>query len=463
MSIQTLKEKYFGPKEFYENTARIAVPLALQSMLQSTMSTIDTLMVSWIGMVSAVGTAAQIDVLSGMVSYGFMGGIGMFSAQFYGAGDRYNLKRCMGFGLLLMMSNGLLWFIIASLFGRQILHFYMSDPAVVEAGMRYLHIAKYHLLLNPLGFCFSSMYRNTHQPRLALRISIFSSLMNVFLNACLIWGFGPFPAMGVEGAALATVLSGAFSALILITHAVRTKQPFVGSFKEMFGSLDLDFVRPIFSKMWPLIVNETIFGFGQTLFVRAFGRLGKTQMDAYYVGNQIFNLFTFIIYGYGNAVQILLGTTLGEGKIEQAKQECRYHLGSGGVISAVLVILLVVLAHPLVWIFKVTDPVSASLAVKIIYVFAVKVSMRMFNFIIFCVLRSGGDAKVIQYLDAGIEWAVGLTSAFFCVNVLHMQNIALVLLVTQLEQLVRLIFGMQRVRKNYWAKDLTGLVQKGGS
>ncbi|MBQ6223399.1 MAG: MATE family efflux transporter [Solobacterium sp.] len=457
MSITELKNRYLGPKEFYGKTARIAIPLALQSMLMSAQSTIDTLMVSWIGMVSAVGTAAQIDILCGNINFGFMGGIGMFSAQFFGAKDYRNLKRCMGFCLLLAIGNGLVWFLLASLFGRQILTFYIKDPEVIHYGLQYLSISRFNLIISAIGFGFSTMYRNTQQPKTALKVSIFTSLLNVSLNALLIFGLGPIPSLGVRGAALATVIANCVSGIVLCTHAFVTKQPFVGSFKEMF-SLDRNFVVPILGKMWPLMVNETIFGFGQTLFVKAFGQLGKVQMDAYYIGNQIFNLSTFIIFGYGNAIQILLGTSLGKGKIEEALQECRYHLGLGGVISAVLVVLLMTLARPLVYVFHVTDPLTMNLAVKIIYVFAVKVSLRMFNFMIFCILRSGGDAKIIQFLDAGLEWMVGLTSAFACVNLFHMKNIALVLLVTQLEQLVRMILGMHRVRQNIWAEDLTKLV-----
>ena len=88
-----LKNKYIGDRGFYERTAHTAVPLALNSALQSTMSTVDTLMVSWIGMVSAVGTASQINTLSGMINYGIVGGIGMFAAQFFGAEDYRNLKK----------------------------------------------------------------------------------------------------------------------------------------------------------------------------------------------------------------------------------------------------------------------------------------------------------------------------------------------------------------------------------
>lgn len=454
-----LKNKYIGDRGFYERTAHTAVPLALNSALQSTMSTVDTLMVSWIGMVSAVGTASQINTLSGMINYGIVGGIGMFAAQFFGAEDYRNLKRALGLCLSMTLANAFLWYLAAMFFGRQILTFYMNDPAIVADGLRYLSISVYALFPGAVTFSFSNMFRSTGQAKLTLRISIATALMNVGLNACLIFGLGPFPEMGVRGAALATVLASCAGALIYIVYSLRTVQPFIGTPAEMFR-FDMRFVKPILSKILPLIINESTFGFGQTLFVKAFGKLGKEQMDAYYVGNQIFNLMSFIIYGYGNAVQVLLGQLLGAGKIDQAKKEKEWHMGLSFLLSAVMIVFLIVFAVPLVSLFRLNDSAAQKLAVTIVYVFALKTSMRLFNFVIFCILRSGGDSAVIQFLDSGLEWAVGLPAAFACVDLFHMSSIALVLLVSQLEQLVRLILGMKRVNTNIWAKDLTKLVQE---
>ncbi len=449
--------KYIGTSDFYFDTARIAVPLALQSALMSCQSMIDTLMVSWIGKVSAVGTAAQVDTLATMIAYGCIGGISIFASQFHGAGDDKNLKKCTGLGLCLVMTNALLWLMAATFFGRQILSFYMKDPAVVADGLMYLNISRFTLLLSGCSFIISNMFRSTGQPRIALRISILTTICNVSLNYLLIFGIGPFPELGIRGAALATLLAQLIACVILISYARISKQKFIGSFSEMFG-LSLGFVRPVLERIFPLILNETAFGFGQTLFIKAFGYLGKEQMDAYYVGNQIFNLMTFVIYGYGNSVQILLGQKLGRGMIKEAREECDNHIGLAFVISCILVSFLVIFARPMVRLFALQDPYIEHLAVLIVRVFAVKASMRLYNFMIFCILRSGGDAKVIQFLDSGLEWLVGLPCAFLCVRVLGMTNIAEVLLITQLEQLVRLIFGMRRVRSYKWANDLTQLV-----
>ena len=457
MLVNMELRRYIGTSDFYRSTARIAIPLALQSALMSCQSMIDTLMVSWIGKVSAVGTAAQIDTLSSMISYGCIGGISIFASQFYGAGDNRNLKKCTGLGLCLVMTNALLWFTAATCFGKQILSFYMKDPAVVSDGLLYLNISRFTLILSGCSFIISNMFRSTGQPRVALRISILTTLCNVTLNYLLIFGIGPFPELGIRGAALATLLAQLIACSVLISYAKISHQKFLGSFSEMFG-LSLSFVRPVLERIFPLILNETAFGFGQTLFIKAFGYLGKEQMDAYYVGNQIFNLMTFIIYGYGNSVQILLGQKLGRGMIKEAREECDNHIGLAFVLSCVLVSFLIIFAKPMVRLFALQDPAIEQLAVMIVRVFAVKASMRLYNFMIFCILRSGGDAKVIQFLDSGLEWLVGLPCAFLCVKVLGMTNIAVVLLITQLEQLIRLIFGMKRVRSYQWANDLTQLV-----
>ena len=448
--------KYIGNRSFYKETASIAVPLALQSALQSCQSMIDTLMVSWIGKVSAVGTAAQIDTLAMMIAYGCIGGISIFASQFHGAGDEKNLKRCTGLGLCLVLSNALFWFLAATFFGRAILTFYMKDAGVVADGLLYLNISRFTLLISGCTFILSNMFRSTGQPKIALRISILTTLCNVSLNYLLIFGFAFIPALGIQGAALATLLAQLIALCVLLTYAIRTKQKFIGTFTEMFG-FGMRFARPVLARILPLILNETAFGFGQTLFIKAFGYLGKEQMDAYYAGNQIFNLMTFVIYGYGNAVQILLGQKLGRGMIKEAKEECSMHIGLAFVLSCVLVTFLIVFAGPMVSLFAL-DPTIEMTAIRIVRVFAVKASMRLYNFMIFCILRSGGDAKIIQFLDSGLEWLVGLPCAFLCVKALHMTDIALVLLITQLEQLVRLVLGMRRVHTYRWANDLTVLV-----
>lgn len=450
--------QYFGEHAFYQRTFKLAIPLALQNLLQSCMGIIDTIMVSWIGMVTAVGTAAQIDTLMQLVGYGVSSGISMFSAQFYGGRQFDRLKKVFGLGMILCVANSLLWFFLSLFFGKEILSFYLNDPVILEYSLEYLKISMFAMIPFGINNIFGTMYRTTHQAKFTLLISIIGAISNISLNAILIFGFLFIPAMGVRGAALGTLLSQSILTAIYCIYSVRTKQCFLGTFKEMFV-LDWSFIQPILSKMLPLLVNESLFGFGSTLFIKAFGELGTQSMDAYYVANQIYNCFLFVVSGYGGAISVLVGTRLGQGRIELALKEEDYYLGLSAVLSFVLVTLMILFARPMVILFGITDEVVVRLAKQLVYVFAVKVSMRLFNFVIFSTLRAGGDAKIIQFLDSGIMYSVGLTCTYGCVYLLKMNSLVLVLLIAQSEQLVRMVLGLIRLKKGYWAKDLTRLVK----
>ena len=156
---QTLKEKYIAPKDFYIQTLKVTLPIALQNMLTGTMQIIDSIMVSWINMMTAVGTASQLDMLGGMINYGAIGGTAMFSAQFFGAKNYDKLKKSFGLSVMFGLGNGLLWLTIAILFGKDILGFYMDDVTTVNMAMKYLSVAMFSMPLNGLNFAFGSIYR----------------------------------------------------------------------------------------------------------------------------------------------------------------------------------------------------------------------------------------------------------------------------------------------------------------
>lgn len=447
--------KYIGPKEFYSTTFKIAIPLAVQMLLGSCMAIIDSMMVSRIGMVTAVGNASQLLTLNDGILWGVVSGIAMFAAQFYGAKQEINLKKTFGLSIMICVLNSIIWIFVALVFGKIFLYFYLPDLAVLEHSVQYLRIVVFSILFLSINSSYSVMYRSMHKANLTLYVSVFGAILNVVLNALFIFGLS----MGVAGAGFATVIAQAVTTAIYTIHAVKTKQPFIGTIGEMF-KIDLKFIKPIILKMLPLMVNEMLFGFGMTMFVKAYGALGTQSMDAYYVSNQIFNLFMFAVHGYGSAVSILIGTRLGEGKIEQAKKESNYQLGLGFIISCVIVVFMITFSKSFVQLFGIKDPITYSLAVNMLYVLSIKVFLRMFNFMMFSTLRAGGDANILNILDSGIVYFVGLPIAFGSVHLLKVNSIVIVLLLCQLEQVVRMVLTLIRYNSAKWATDLTKLVKE---
>jgi len=450
-------KKFFAPFSFYKKAGSIAVPLALQSILSSSMGIVDSLMVSWIGMVSAVGTATQLDTLAITVSFGAVSGTGIFCAQFFGAKDYKNLKRSFGLSLVLSFMIGLFFMLISSFFGSQIIKFYLNDSNVIKYGGMYLNILKFSFIPTSVSFAFSYVYRAIHNTKVPLFISIVTMITAIILKYFLIFGTFGFPKLGVEGAAYSTLIAQVLGLVIHIIFAIKTNQPFMGSIKEMFG-FDTKFVKSIMKRISPLIFNELMFGFGSTLFIKAFGSLGTNSMEAYYVGSKISDIFFFVVMGISNATAVMVGNTLGSGDIEKAKEDGNYFIGMAAVLAIISTISIIVFAAPMVSVFGLKDPNVFSNAVAIVRVFSIRVSLRLFIVIVFASLRAGGDSKVLTFLDSGIMWSVGLPLAFFAVNILKIQEIYLVFLFIQLEQLIRVSLGLIRYKSGKWAVNLTKTV-----
>ncbi|WP_028044511.1 MATE family efflux transporter [Candidatus Stoquefichus massiliensis] len=450
---------YIGSIGFYKYVSLIAIPLGLQQLITSCMGIIDSLMVSWIGQVTAVGTAVQIETLCTAVSWACAAGVGIFSVQFFGAKDILNLKKSFGLSMILAVISGGVWLVLAALFGRQILCFYIQDISVINNGLLYLRIAMFSYVFLALEFAFNIIYRNINKPRIPLIIGLMTMIINIVCNYILIFGMYGFPKLGIQGAALGTCMAHMSGVICHFLYAYRTKQPFIGSFQEMF-SLDYRFIKPIMRKTRPIIINELFFGFGSTLFIKAFGTLGTASMDAYYVGAKISDIFYAFANGFSNAVAAVIGITLGSGDIEKAKREGNYFIGMAICLSIAVMGLIFICSEFFVSIFHLNSFEVIKEAILIVKVFALRIALRFFIVIVFSSLRAGGDSKMLTLLDSGLMWGIGIPLAFISVHFLHLQSIAFVFLICQLEQIIRVYFGLKRYQKGEWAVNLTTLITK---
>lgn len=444
--------KYFGTRDYYLNILRIGLPIALTNLLSSCMSIVDGIMVSSIGMVTAVGNARNIITLNDMTEYGIITGISIFASQFYGAKQKKNMCKTFGLSCIATLLNVSFWFIVTMLFGEKILYFFLNDYEVCKYSYIYLKILVLAMFPGAISFSISTLFRAEHETKLPFLVSIIGSFTNVIFNYIFIY----IMKLGVAGAGYGTLVSTSLNCLLMILAIFIKKPYFFISFKEMF-SINFEFIKPIFSKTFPIIFNECFFGIGQTLFTKAYGMLGTQSMDAYYVSNEILNIFTFLIWGFGNAIGIVVGTTLGQGDIEKAKVESNYQLCLAFIIGFSLSLLIIIFAPLIITFYHVTNDITYAWTKGLLYVLAIKVLIRTFNYMMFSTLKAGGDSKIINFLDSGIMYIVGLPIAFLTVR-FNVGDIVFVLLLCQIEQLVRFVITLIRYKSGIWANNLTKLV-----
>lgn len=304
--------RFIGPVSFYKYAFSLAIPLGITNLLAISMGALDTLMISWIHQVSAVGTATQIEVIALNVVWACAAGTGIYAIQFFGAGDYKNLKRCFGLSISCAAFVGTLTYGVITFFSASILHFYIQNDEVIWNGCQYLRIAKYAYILMSFQLSFSVIYRNLGKPFYPFVIGMITFLMKMLWNVLLIFGYAGFPKLGIIGAPLASCIAHSIALAVNIILAYKTKQPFVGKIREMF-SYDLALIRRILPRIRPLLLNEILFGFGNTLFVKAFGFLGIEAMNAYYIGAKIGDLFFAVANGFSDSISSIIGISLVQG------------------------------------------------------------------------------------------------------------------------------------------------------
>ncbi len=453
--------KYVGDKRFYSNVCHLAIPSMLQQLLSSAMGMVDTMMVSAIGMVSPVGVASQVGHVCTCISFGVMEGTGIYASQFYGADDRKNLQRTFGMSIILSLLVGFVFYGLIALRCVPVIRFYVKDPEVIKYAKIYLDLVKYSFPLNTCALAFNYFYRCIHKTNVSMWISTTSMATNAIVNYILIYGKLGFAPMGVAGAAWGTIASQVVALGLYYGYSVISKAAFIGSPKVMFD-ISREFFKRVMIRTYPTILNETLFGFGTSLYVKAYALLGTEVTDSYYVANTITNMFFSVCNGLSVSGSMLLGAELGKGDVEKAITESRWFLYLGLMLAAITGTIVIAAAVSLVSLFGLTNPDAITMSTAIVRVSAFRIALRMIVVVIFSSLRAGGDSRMLMVLDCGIVWFVGIPLIYGMIALLHMTNFPLIYFLAQFELVARIIIGMRRFTSNRWAVNLTSEIATQG-
>ena len=446
-------KKYIGDEDFYKRIFRVAFPIAMSHLLISCRDIIASIMVSSIGMVTAVGNATNVLNLHNYVLWGIEAGVAIFAAQFFGAKQYKNMAKAQGVFLLLSISFTILCIIAVFVAGDKILLFYLNDEKIMANSLIYLRYVAVSLIFLCITISFKGMYQAMHLTRVAFAESAFYVTLNILNNYLFIFVFDK----GIAGAGMAALVTEVFCSAFMIIYTLYRKPEFFSGFRAMFD-FDLSFISPIITRILPITFNELLFGFGMSLFNKAYGMLGSASMEAIYIGSQILSMVLFAVWGYGEAVTILVGTLLGKGRIEQAKEESKYHLALSFVVGLSLWLFMVLLSPLFLKLFHIEDPHTYDVASRLLFVYGLHAFFRTFNYVMFCTLKAGGDSKIYNLLDSGIMFTIGIPIAFGGVY-FGIRDVTSLVLLVQIEQVIRFFLTLKRYNSYKWANNLTELVK----
>ncbi len=452
--------KYFGDKAFWKVLIRLALPIALQNLLISSLSLIDTLMVGQLGDISlsAVGMATQWSWLMNIMLFGIGSAAAMFISQYWGTKDIAAIRRTYGIAMIstviiIGIFSGLAFFapeVIMKVFNR--------TPEVVTEGVSYLKAVSLSYFATAFTSLMSIVLRSTENVKLPMWISFMTTGINVFFNYCLIFGKLGFPKMGVAGAAVATAISAWIGLILIILISGISKNILWAPLKEIF-SFTKSQIAEFYKKATPVIINEGMWALGTVLCNIIFSNLGHEYYAAVTILRTFENIAFVFFIGLCNACSVMIGKSIGKGLTERAVGDSLRFTFIVPTLGVVLGLICISFRHDLVSIFSSSGnftELTITTAATLMLIYNLWIGIRNIPYIqVVGIFRSGGDTVAGIKMDLSCLWLCSLPVTFIAAYILKLPFPLVFLIMYVFEDVPKVVLCLTHYAKLKWIKPVT--------
>ena len=454
--------KLIGSKDFYKQVLAISLPIMLQNGISNFVSMLDNIMVGRIGteQMSGVSIVNQLIFIYYLCIFGAISGAGIFTAQFYGQKNMKGVRDTFRFKLIISLALTAIAAAILLLFENGLISLYLHDgsatgdlAATLRFGKDYLWIMVIGLVPFAVEQSYSSTLRETGETVVPMRASIIAVFVNLVLNYILIYGKLGLPALGVQGAAVATVISRFVQASIVISWAHRhlTKVPYMEGAYSHF-SVPVSLVRKIAIMGAPLLLNEGLWAAGIATQMQCYSNRGLSVIAVMNINSTITNVFNIVFIALGDAVAIIVGQQLGSGEHEKAR-DTAYKIIAFSVSTCVVIGSILFFVGPFFpRIYNTSDEVK-SLAGNFIRCAAVCMPLHGYLHSTYFTLRSGGKTIITFLFDSFFLWVAAVPLAYVLTHFTSM-HIVWVYLCCLLVEGIKVLIGTILLRKGVWMNTI---------
>lgn len=446
---------------FYKQVAFLALPIVMQNLITSALGMADTFMVGILGEVPmAAVTLANIPLFAvQMFIFGVQSGASVLVSQYWGRQEMDSINRVLGVALWVVLVISALFAGVLLLCPVAFLSMFGNEPEVIALAAQYGSIAGLSYVCNAFTMIYVAAYRSMERPQLGLYILVASMATNTFLNWVFIFGKLGAPALGIRGAAVATLTARLLEIAIVIIHMMKNR--FFRIHLHLLLRPGTEMSRRFLRYGGLVVCNETMWGIGTSVFPTIMGHMaGSTEiLAAYTIAGNVEKIAMVVAFGLASTASIIIGREVGAGRADRildVGKALNTLAVLGGLTLGALLLLFVRFAAP-AWVYPLfkLSPGAAAVASMMMMVMALSMPLKDFNTVnIVGVLRGGGDVKAATMIDIGPLWLVAIPYAALCGLVLK-TTVLWVYLAFPLEQAVKFIIGIRRLHSGQWVRDLT--------
>ena len=443
---------------FYKYAGKITFPIALQNLMDAAVSSADVIMLSFVSQaaLAASSLAGQVQFVFQMLLFGMASGASVLAAQYWGKGDTRAVERVMGLALRITLLIGLVFTLAAAIFPKSIMRIFTEDGDMITEGIHYLRAVSASYVLGGFATVYLGIMRSIERVKMSAIVHCSAVTMNVLLNACFIFGWGPFPKLGIVGVALATSITRAIEVVVCMIdgNTCRVVRLHIKDFFSRSMTLLGDFVR--FAV--PSAMNDIVWGLAFSIYSVILGHLSSDIVAANSVASVVRNLGTVVCFGVSSSAAIILGKAMGDNRLEEARVYAS-RFARLSVLTALVGGMAILLCRPLVMNFMhlyvtVTDVVRSELSIML-YINAYYILGQSVNTMLICgIFRAGGDVRFGLFCDMIAMWVYAVPVGLLCAFVFKLPEMW-VYFILCLDEFVKMPVILRHYFKRGWLKNIT--------
>lgn len=446
-------KRYFGTKQFYKEVSSIAVPIMAQQFITTFVSLIDNVMIGSIGNIAltSVTVANRFFLIMNSVLFGLCGAAGIYIAQYFGAKQKEKCQEVFNINMAFSVEAAILFTLVIFAFPRYAVELFSKTPIIVSEASQYLKLAKYTYVPFAISFTCMMALRAVGINKIQLKVGTVAVATNTLLNYCFIFGHFGLPEMGIQGAAIATIIARVIEMMIYLWLLYSNRHFFSCDLKGMI-KINVDLLISIIHKAIPLTANEILFSLGQTLIFMSYMRCDEYLVASISVVDTVANIMFIVFGGLSSAVSIMIGNKLGANRLDEAKDNARKLLCFALMMSLMIGTICFILAPFIPNMYNVDMEIKRTIVI-LVRIKSIMINIYAFNVCIFFILRAGGDVFSTMLMDSGFLWGAGVLVSTLLSSFTPISLIALYIVVESLD-LFKLVIAVYFFKKERWVRNI---------